>query len=192
MNRIKEFFRNNIYWNLFECFFQLGLFTIGGGMAMVPIMQEKVCDERKWMTEEEVLDCLAVCQSLPGVIAINMATYIGYHKKGLKGAIISTLGVLIPSFVIIILVVTILGNIDQNPYVQGALMGFKAAATGLIAYAAANMAKKTLDSAFTWVLALVALVLIAFLGIDVVWVILAGILVGEIKHTIDLAKGREK
>ena len=161
-------------------------------MAMVPIMQEKVCDERKWMTEEEVLDCLAVCQSLPGVIAINMATYIGYHKKGLKGAIISTLGVLIPSFVIIILVVTILGNIDQNPYVQGALMGFKAAATGLIAYAAANMAKKTLDSAFTWVLALVALVLIAFLGIDVVWVILAGILVGEIKHTIDLAKGREK
>ena len=192
MNRIKEFFRNNIYWNLFECFFQLGLFTIGGGMAMVPIMQEKVCDERKWMTEEEVLDCLAVCQSLPGVIAINMATYIGYHKKGLKGAIISTLGVLIPSFVIIILVVTILGNIDQNPYVQGALMGFKAAATGLIAYAAANMAKKTLDSAFTWVLALVALVLIAFLGIDVVWVILAGILIGEIKHTIDLAKGREK
>ena len=192
MNRIKEFFRNNIYWNLFECFFQLGLFTIGGGMAMVPIMQEKVCDERKWMTEEEVLDCLAVCQSLPGVIAINMATYIGYYKKGLKGAIVSTLGVLIPSFVIIILVVTILGNIDQNPYVQGALMGFKAAATGLIAYAAANMAKKTLDSAFTWVLALVALVLIAFLGIDVVWVILAGILVGEIKHTIDLAKGREK
>ena len=192
MNRIKEFFRNNIYWNLFECFFQLGLFTIGGGMAMVPIMQEKVCDERKWMTEEEVLDCLAVCQSLPGVIAINMATYIGYYKKGLKGAIVSTLGVLIPSFVIIILVVTILGNIDENPYVQGALMGFKAAATGLIAYAAANMAKKTLDSAFTWVLALVALVLIAFLGIDVVWVILAGILVGEIKHTIDLAKGREK
>ena len=159
---------------------------------MVPIMQEKVCDERKWMTEEEVLDCLAVCQSLPGVIAINMATYIGYYKKGLKGAIVSTLGVLIPSFVIIILVVTILGNIDENPYVQGALMGFKAAATGLIAYAAANMAKKTLDSAFTWVLALVALVLIAFLGIDVVWVILAGILVGEIKHTIDLAKGREK
>ena len=192
MNRIKEFFRNNIYWNLFECFFQLGLFTIGGGMAMVPIMQEKVCDERKWMTEEEVLDCLAVCQSLPGVIAINMATYIGYYKKGLKGAIVSTLGVLIPSFVIIILVVTILGNIDENPYVQGALMGFKAAATGLIAYAAANMAKKTLDSAFTWVLALVALVLIAFLGIDVVWVILAGILIGEVKHTIDLAKGREK
>lgn len=192
MKRIREFFRNNIYWNLFECFFKLGLFTIGGGMAMVPIMQEKVCDERKWMTEDEVLDCLAVCQSLPGVIAINMATYIGYYKKGLKGALVATLGVLIPSFVIIILVVTILRNIDENPYIQGAMTGFKAAATGLIAYAAANMAKKTLTGVFTWVVALITLVLMAFLGIDAVWVILGGILVGEIKNTIDLAKEREK
>ena len=192
MNRIKEFFRNNIYWNLFECFFKLGLFTIGGGMAMVPIMQEKVCDERKWMTEEEVLDCIAVCQSLPGVIAINMATYIGYYKKGLKGALISTLGVLIPSFVIIILVASVLGSIEDNPYVQGALMGFKAAATGLIAYAAVNMAKKTMTGAFQWVVALTSLVLIGILGIDAVWIILGGILVGEIKHTIDLAKGREE
>lgn len=159
---------------------------------MVPIMQEKVCDERKWMTEDEVLDCLAVCQSLPGVIAINMATYIGYYKKGLKGALVATLGVLIPSFVIIILVVTILRNIDENPYIQGAMTGFKAAATGLIAYAAANMAKKTLTGVFTWVVALITLVLMAFLGIDAVWVILGGILVGEIKNTIDLAKEREK
>ena len=157
---------------------------------MIPVMQEKVCDERKWMTEEEVLDCLAVCQSLPGVIAINMATYIGYYKKGLKGALVATFGVLIPSFVIIILVVTILGSVKDNTYVQGALMGFKAAATGLIAYAGANMAKKTLTGAFQWVVALVALVLIAILGIDALWVILGGILVGEIKNTIDLAKRR--
>lgn len=177
---------------MFECFFKLGLFTIGGGMAMVPIMKEKVCDERKWMTEEEVLDCLAVCQSLPGVIAINMATYIGYYKKGLKGALVATFGVLLPSFVIIILVVTVLGSIKDNTYVQGALMGFKAAATGLIAYAALNMAKKTLQGAFSLVVCLLALVLIAILGIDAVWVILGGILVGEVKHTIDLAKGREE
>ncbi len=159
---------------------------------MVPIMQEKICDERKWMTEEEVLDCLAVCQSLPGVIAINMATYIGYYKKGLKGALVATLGVLIPSFVIIILVVTVLGSIKDNSYVQGALTGFKAAATGLIALAAANMARKTLKGVFPWVIALTALVLIAILGIDVVWVILGGIIVGEVKYTIDQVKGREK
>ena len=161
-------------------------------MAMIPIMKEKVCDERQWMTEEEVLDCIAVCQSLPGVIAINMATYIGYYKKGLKGALISTLGVLIPSFVIIILVVTILNGIDQNHYVQGALTGIKAAATGLIAFAAARMAKSTLTGVFQVVVAVIALVLIAFLGINAVWVILGGILVGEAKYAIDCAKGREE
>ena len=100
-------------------------------MAMIPIMQEKICDERKWMTEEEILDCIAVSQSLPGVIAINMATYVGYYKKGLKGALVSTAGVLLPSFIIIILVVSLLRTIDENPYVQGALEGIKAAATGL-------------------------------------------------------------
>lgn len=192
MKKIKEFFQNSMYWNLFVCFFELGLFTIGGGMAMVAVMQEEVSEKRKWMTKEEVLDCLAVCQSLPGVIAINMATYVGYYKKGLKGALVATLGVLLPSFVIIILVVSILGRIDENPYVQGALEGVKAAATGLIAYAAYKMGKQTLTGVFQWVVAIVSLVLIAILGINALWVILGGILVGEIYYTIGQTKGREK
>lgn len=191
MSKIKEFFKDNIYWNLFTCFFELGLFTIGGGMAMVPLMQEKVCEERHWMTDEEVLDCIAVCQSLPGVVAINMATYIGYYKKGLKGALVSTFGVLLPSFVIIILVVSILKSVEQNPYVQGALEGIKAAATGLIAFAAYKMSKQTLTGIFQWVMAAFALLLVAFLKISAVYVIIAGILAGEIYCTIKSAKGRE-
>lgn len=191
MSKIKEFFKDNIYWNLFTCFFELGLFTIGGGMAMVPLMQEKVCEERHWMTDEEVLDCIAVCQSLPGVIAINMATYIGYYKKGLKGALVSTFGVLLPSFVIIILVVSILKSVEQNPYVQGALEGIKAAATGLIAFAAYKMSKQTLTGIFQWVMAAFALLLVAFLKVSAVYVIIAGILAGEIYCTIKSAKGRE-
>lgn len=191
MSKIKEFFKENIYWNLFTCFFELGLFTIGGGMAMVPLMQEKVCEERHWMTDEEVLDCIAVCQSLPGVVAINMATYIGYYKKGLKGALISTFGVLLPSFVIIILVVSILKSVEQNPYVQGALEGIKAAATGLIAFAAYKMSKQTLTGVFQWVMAVFALLLVAFLKVSAVYVIIAGILAGEIYCTIKSAKGRE-
>lgn len=191
MSKIKEFFKYNIYWNLFTCFFELGLFTIGGGMAMVPLMQEKVCEERHWMTDEEVLDCIAVCQSLPGVVAINMATYIGYYKKGLKGALVSTFGVLLPSFVIIILVVSILKNVEQNPYVQGALEGIKAAATGLIAFAAYKMSKQTLTGIFQWVMAAFALLLVTFLKVSAVYVIIAGILAGEIYCTIRSAKGRE-
>lgn len=191
MSKIKEFFKGNIYWNLFTCFFELGLFTIGGGMAMVPLMQEKVCEERHWMTDEEVLDCIAVCQSLPGVVAINMATYIGYYKKGLKGALVSTFGVLLPSFVIIILVVSILKSIEQNSYVKGALEGIKAAATGLIAFAAYKMSKQTLTGIFQWIMAAFALLLVAFLKVSAVYVIIAGILAGKIYCTIKSAKGRE-
>ena len=188
MNRLKGFFKNNIDWNLFACFFKLGLFTIGGGMAMIPIMQEKICDKYKWMNEEEVLDCIAISQSLPGVIAINMATYVGYAKKGWKGALLTTFGVILPSFIIIILVVSLLRTIDENPYVRGALEGIKAAATGLIAFAAWKMGKQTLKGAFQWLAAFCAFASIVFLEADAVWVILAGIAVGEIYYAVCAAK----
>lgn len=156
-------------------------------MAMIPIMQEKICDERKWMTEEEILDCIAVSQSLPGVIAINMATYVGYYKKGLKGALVSTAGVLLPSFIIIILVVSLLRTIDENPYVQGALEGIKAAATGLIAFAAYKMGKQTLKGVFQWIMAILAFLLIVVFGLNAVWVILGAIVAGEVYAAINAA-----
>ena len=78
--------KNNLFLQLFWTFFKLGLFTIGGGMAMIPLIQDIVVDKKKWMTEEEAVDCIAVSQGLPGVIAINMATYIGQTKKGILGA----------------------------------------------------------------------------------------------------------
>lgn len=174
---------------LFWLFFKLGLFTIGGGMAMVPLLQEKVCDEKGWMTEEETVDCLAVSQGLPGVVAINMATYVGYKMKKLPGAVIATLGTIIPSFVIIILVVLFLDTIAENPYVQGALTGIRAAATGLIAFAAWKLGKQVLagKGAFEWILALTAFVIIAFFDINAVWVILGSIAVG-ILYSLALSK----
>ena len=105
-----------LFWN----FFKLGLFTIGGGMAMIPLIQNIVVDKMRWMTEEETVDCIAVSQGLPGVIAINMATYIGQKKKGLAGALTATIGVMLPSFIIIILVVKLLHGFGDNRYVLGA------------------------------------------------------------------------
>ena len=110
--------KENIYFQLFWSFFKLGLFTIGGGMAMIPLIQGIVVDEKHWMTEEEAVDCIAVSQGLPGVVAINMATYIGHQKKGSGGALAATIGVILPSFVIIILIVKLLQGIGDNPYVQ--------------------------------------------------------------------------
>ncbi len=174
MERIKGNLLVQLFWN----FFKLGLFTIGGGMAMIPLIQNIVVDKMHWMTEEETVDCIAVSQGLPGVIAINMATYIGQKKKGLAGALTATVGVMLPSFIIIIIVVELLHGFGGNRYVLGALAGIKAAAAGLIAYSAYKVGKQVLKGPFQWVLAVAAFGAIAFLGVNAVWAILAGIAAG--------------
>lgn len=174
MERIKDNLLVQLFWN----FFKLGLFTIGGGMAMIPLIQNIVVDKMHWMTEEETVDCIAVSQGLPGVIAINMATYIGQKKKGLAGALTATVGVMLPSFIIIIIVVELLHGFGGNRYVLGALAGIKAAATGLIAYSAYKVGKQVLKGPFQWVLAVAAFAAIALLGVNAVWTILAGIAAG--------------
>ena len=186
MSKIKAFWEQNIYAQLFAAFFKLGLFTFGGGMAMVPLLQDKVCKEYGWMTEEEVVDCLAVSQGLPGVIAINMATYTGYFKKGLKGALVASLGMILPSFIIIILVVCFLEEVSGNPYVEGALTGIKAAATGLIAYAAVKLGKQVLKDPFSWAIGILSFLIIAVFGVNAVWVILGGIVVGIVYNSVKL------
>lgn len=167
--------KDNLYVELFWEFFKLGLFTIGGGMVMLPLIQTIVVEKKGWMTEEEAVDCMAVGQSLPGVIAINMATYIGRQKKGLLGALCATAGVILPSFMIIILVVEVLESLGDSTYVTGALTGIKAAATGLIGYSAYKIGKKILTDPFAWFLAAGSFVAIVWLGMSAVWVILAGI-----------------
>jgi len=176
--------RNNMYLQLFWTFFKLGLFTIGGGMAMIPLIQGIVVDQKKWMTEEEAVDCIAVSQGLPGVIAINMATYIGNYKKGIMGAVIATIGVILPSFIIIIAVVELLRGIGDNVYVNGALTGIKAAATALIAYSAYKVGRQVLKGPFSWVLAIVTFVVIVWLKVNSVWAIIAGIFTGIIYSKI--------
>ncbi|TDP57739.1 chromate transporter [Aminicella lysinilytica] len=174
----KEGREGNMYLQLFWTFFKLGLFTIGGGMAMIPLMQGIIVDQKKWMTEEEIVDCLAVSQGLPGVIAINMATYIGHYKKGVLGAIVATIGVVLPSLVIIIAIIELLNGIGDNKYVNGALTGVKAAATGLIAYSAYKVGKQILKGWFPWILAMAAFLLIAVLNVNAVYVIIGGMVIG--------------
>lgn len=177
MNNRKSL-KDNLYLELFWEFFKLGLFTIGGGMVMLPLIQNIVVEKKGWMSEEEAVDCMAVGQSLPGVIAINMATYIGREKKGFPGALCATAGVVLPSFLIIILVVELLNSLGDNAYLAGALTGIKAAATGLIGYSAYKVGKKILTGPFAWALAASAFAAIVWLGVSAVGVILAGIVIG--------------
>lgn len=179
--KIKE----NIYVQLFIEFFTLGLFTFGGGYAMIGLLEDRMT-KRGWLDSEEILDCIAVTQTLPGVIAVNMSLYVGYRMKGIKGALVSVFGMVLPSFVIIILIAMFMENFGDNRYIQGALKGIRIATLGLILSAAVRLAGKTFDkvkgskadSAFSILLFLVSFLLISLIGIDAVWVILGGMILG--------------
>ena len=181
-------FRENLYFELFWEFFKLGLFTIGGGMVMLPLMQKLVVEKKGWMSEEEAVDCIAICQSLPGVIAINMATYIGRQKKGFLGAICATTGVILPSFMIIILIIELLTCVGDVPWIQGAMKGIKAAAVGLIAYTAYTVGKKVLTGVLPWIFAIGAFVAIIWLNVSAVWTVIAGIVLGLLITCCPLGK----
>ena len=120
-----------IYWLLFFEFFKIGLFTIGGGYAMIPLIRQVVL-KYNWATENEFYNFLGVCESTPGPIAVNMATYIGSTQGGILGSILATLGVVLPSFIIIILIAAILKNLVKNKHFQAFLNGVKPVVIGLI------------------------------------------------------------
>ena len=184
--------RSHPYLSLFWEFFKIGLFTIGGGMAMIPQIQQVVVKDKKWLSEEEMVDCIAVSQALPGIIAINSATYIGKRTRGFRGALAATLGVILPSFMTIILVVSLLGAVGGNSYVQGAFTGIKAAVCGLILVTAVRLGKQILTGAFQWILAAGSFVVIGVFGITAIWAILAGAVLGIVYNTIKLRKAEKE
>lgn len=120
-----------IYLTLFYEFFKIGLFTFGGGYAMIPLIKETVL-KFGWLTEGAFFDLIGVCESTPGPIAINMATYIGSLQGGLLGSIVATLGVVLPSFVIILLIASLLKNLTKNRFFKGFMTGVKPVIVALI------------------------------------------------------------
>lgn len=178
LNSLKKYV--SLYWE----FFKIGMFTVGGGAAMIPQIQQVAVKDKGWMNEDEMLDCIAVCQAMPGVIAINSGTYIGRKIGGIRGSIAATTGVITPSFIIIVLAVTILGAIGENQYVVGAFTGVKAAVCGLILVTAVRLGKQSLKSAFQWFLAVAAFVVIGILGVNAVWALIAGAVLGIIYSSV--------
>lgn len=157
-------------------------------MAMIPQIQQVVVEEKGWLKEDEMVDCIAVSQSMPGVIAINSATYIGRRVNGFLGAAAATAGVIAPSFLIIILVVSFLGMIGENRYIQGAFVGIKAAVCGLILISAVKLGKQILKGPFQWILAIASLIAIGVFGITAVWAVLAGAVIGILYNGFRLGR----
>lgn len=162
----------NILVELFIVFFKLGAFTIGGGIAMLPLLQNTLINEKKWFTKEEFMDIVAVCQSLPGVVAINMATYVGYKKKGLIGSVVSTFGVTIPSFTMILIIARFITSLGDNGVLMGAMAGLRAAALGMVVVALIQLMPAAIKNKWAMLAAVVAFVLIAVLKVNTAYVIL--------------------
>ncbi|MBR2357184.1 MAG: chromate transporter [Lentisphaeria bacterium] len=178
---------------LFWGFFKIAALVVGGGYAIVPAAENEFIHRKKLLTEDELLDMMAIIQSLPGIIAGNAALYIGYRAAGVWGALTALLGVATPSTLIILLIAIFLRNIDLNiPTVQGAFMGAQAAITGLIAVTAIRMCRKTVQNSFTLITAVAAATATIIFKVSPVWVIIAGAVLGITSQFASAAKKGEK
>lgn len=175
--------------SLFGTFFRIGAFTIGGGYAMLPLIQREVAEKRKWIDESVMLDIVAIAESTPGPIAINTATFVGTRVAGFWGAFFATLGTVMPSFLIIVILSKVLGVVMEYEPVRFAFNGIRAGVIALIVKALWGMAKQCPRNLFSAVLAVLAFVLVLFFDVNVLYVIIGGALIGIFSALV--AKRRE-
>lgn len=167
-------------FDLFWTFCKIGALTFGGGYAMLPLIQREIVENKKWSTEKEILDYYAVGQCTPGVIAVNTATFIGYKLIGIIGGIVATLGVIFPSIVIILIIATFLQNFADLAIVQSAFAGIRVAVVALIITTVVKLIKSSIKDYLGVIIAIIAFVISAFIGLSPVYVVIAAALTGFI------------
>jgi chromate transporter len=163
---------------LFITFAKIGLFTIGGGYAMIPLIKQTVVDEKQWATEEELMDLIAVAQSCPGVFAINISVFIGYRMKRLPGALMCAIGAALPSFLIILAIAAFFRQYRENPVVESIFRGIRPAVAALISVPVFKMARTAKINIYNVWIPVVAAIGIWMLGFSPVYVILLAALGG--------------
>lgn len=168
-------------FDLFFSFFKIGLFTFGGGYAMLPMLQKEVVDKHSWVTEDDILDYYAIGQCTPGVIAVNTATFVGEHIAGVAGSAVATIAVVFPSLIIITLISTILQSLSQFEIVQNALAGIRVGVAALIVVSVAKLFKKGVKDALGYIAFAVSLLAIILFDISPIWLVLAAAVVGVVK-----------
>ena len=173
-----------LLWDLFIPFFKIGAFTIGGGLVMLPLIEREVSEKKKYISKEEIVDAFAVSQSLPGVIAINSGIYIGYRIAGIAGAVVTAVGVILPSFITILAIAILFDTVSGNVYADKALTGVKAGVAGVIAVTVSRLGRTVIRDVFAFILAVLAFALTIWLGVGIVAVITGGGLAGLLYYHI--------
>ena len=157
---------------LFRIFFKIGITTIGGGYAMIPMMEHEIVKRTRWLTQEEFLDILAVAQATPGIFAVDMAGHIGHKLGGLRGAIIASIANVLPSFVIILILATFFQQFKELTLVQNAFRAIRPVVVALIAAPVFSMARSASLSRYTIWIPVLAAILIYFFDVSPVYIIL--------------------
>lgn len=170
--------KHAILWDLFAVWFRIGLFTFGGGYAMLPLIEREVIEKKGWTDKDEILDIYALAQSVPGVIAINTAIFLGNQLAGPLGALVAAAGVIAPSIVVIVTIALSFHQLQSMPYVMQAFAGIRAAVVGLVGAAAIRIAMASCQRSLAIGIAIVAFLLSLFTVIHAAWIIVAAGLIG--------------
>lgn len=174
IDKIKNLF------NLYFSFAKIGTFTIGGGLAMMPMMQSELIEKRKWITDEELIDYYAVGQSTPGIVAVNVATFVGYKQMGIIGGVFATLGMVTPSLVIIMILASLINSINDFPIIQKALKGINVAVAALLTSTIINFMKKTIKKFTNAIFMMISFLLVFVFKLPSFWIILFALLIGVV------------
>lgn len=180
---------------LFWSFFKIGGMTFGGGLTMLPMLEHELVQKKEWVSEEELLDCYAIGQCTPGIIAVNTATFVGYKKNKISGGIFATLGMIFPSILIITIIAMFLKNFMDNIWFQHALQGVRGVVCALLCNTVINLCKKSLKNHFTELVFLAVLLLGFFTKIPTIILVLlataAGIIADLIKEKTEHLRKQE-
>jgi chromate transporter len=172
------------YLEMFISFFKIGAFTIGGGYAMVPLIEAEVVDKKNWIKKEEFLDMLAIAQSSPGPIAINTAVFVGYKTGGALGVLATTLGSILPSFIIILVIASFFTEIKDNLIVERMFKGIRPAVVALIAAPVIRFGKDANINKKTIIIPIITAILVAFFNVTAIFIIIAAALGGNLYSSL--------
>ncbi len=181
MNKPKS---KDVIFSLFMTFLRIGAFTFGGGYAMIPLIQKEVVDNKKWITDDDILDIIAIAESTPGPIAINSATFIGYKICGVLGAAAATLGVVLPSFIVISAISLVLRQFESLTLVQYAFNGIRAGVIALIIKALISMAKKCPKGVVSYIVIAFSFIAATLIDINLLLIIIACAVIGLVSSLI--------
>lgn len=184
--------RSNLYLKLFISFFKIGAFTFGGGWAMIPLIEREVVDKQNWIKREDFVDALAIAQSLPGVLAVNISILIGNKLRGLKGCLMATLGTILPSFLIILAIAIWFVQTYDNPVVERIFKGIRPAVVALIVSPVFSTAKTARINIKTVIIPIIVALSIWLGGVSPILFVLLGAIGGILYCNHVIASSKQK